>query len=70
MEAYENEGATSDHDRAIHFGKENHLRRFGRGVRDDFRTAGFVLSDFTASGADAVDHGLIPGEVLFVARKP
>ena len=66
---YENDAVVSEADRAIHFGKENHLRRFGRNVRAEFSAAGFQLDDFVASGPDAVRYGLLPGEVLFVGRK-
>lgn len=67
---YENAAVQSKRDRGIHFGKNNHLRRFGRTVREDFGKAGFELEDFTADGATSVRLGLIPGEVLFIARKP
>ncbi len=66
---YENDQVTSASDRAIHFGKDNHLRRFGREVRDEFTRAGFDLECFTATGQEAVDLGLIPGETLFIGRK-
>lgn len=69
-EHYENETVRNADGRALHFGKTNHLRRFGRSVRDDFAAAGFVLEDFTADGETGVRLGLIPGEVLFIARKP
>lgn len=66
---YENGAITAEPDRAIHFGKENHLRRFGRNVREDFTRAGFLLEEFVASGDAAVRYGLLPGEVLFIAKK-
>jgi len=66
---YENEEVTSPFDRAIHFGKDNHLRRFGREVREDFTQAGFDLECFSAAGQETVSLGLIPGETLFIGRK-
>lgn len=67
---YEPGGITDPHGRAIHFGKDNHVRRFGRSVREDFRTAGFELQDFAPGGEVAVRYGLIPGETLFIGSKP
>lgn len=67
---YENPEVYDGRLRGIHFGKDNHLRRFGRNVRQAFRDAGFALEDYTAEGQTSVRHGLIPGEVLFVATRP
>lgn len=67
---YEPGGITDPHGRAIHFGKDNHVRRFGREVRDDFRAAGFELEEFAPPGDVAVRYGLIPGETLFIGKKP
>lgn len=66
---YENDKATSPRDRGLHFGKENHLRRFGGVVRDDFATAGFKLEEFAPIGPEVVEFGLIPGETLFIASR-
>lgn len=66
---YVNDQVTSPSDRAIHFGKDNHLRRFGRDVRRSFAEAGFDLECFTATGQETVELGLIPGETLFIGRK-
>lgn len=70
QESYEPGGITDPHGRAIHFGKDNHVRRFGRDVRQDFATAGFELEEFAPHGETAVRYGLIPGETLFIGRKP
>ena len=67
---YENSQVNGGQLRGIHFGKDNHLRRFGRNVREAIAEAGFGLEDFTADGETSVKYGLIPGEVLFVATKP
>ena len=66
---YENPDVKSEHLRGIHFGKSNHLRRFGRDVRKAFEQAGFKLENYVVDGKRTVQHGLIPGEVLFVATK-
>lgn len=66
---YENSEVRSGRDRGVHFGKDSHLRRFGRNIRDDFRAAGFSVEDFSANGQSTVALGLIPGEILFIGRK-
>lgn len=69
-EHYENPQVQDERSRGIHFGKENHLRRFGGSVRDDFVAAGFQVEDFSPVGPEIVEYGLIPGEVLFIATRP
>lgn len=66
---YENKDIESEYDRGLHFGKENHLRRFGRSVRDDFTAAGFQLETYSPVGPEFVKFGLIPGETLFIATR-
>jgi len=66
---YENPAITSDRDRGLHFGKENHVRRFGSSVRKDFVEAGFRLEPFSPIGPEVVRYGLIPGETLFIGVK-
>lgn len=63
---YENPEVKSPYDRALHFGKDNHRRRFGREVREAFRAAGFRLEEYSPCGEQAVRYGLIPGETLFI----
>jgi SAM-dependent methyltransferase len=67
---YENPAVTSERDRGLHFGKENHLRRFGASVREDIVSAGFQLEPYSPIGPEIVRYGLIPGETLFIANKP
>jgi SAM-dependent methyltransferase len=67
---YEAPEVCSDHERALHFGREDHLRRFGASVRSEFSKAGFRLECFTPIGADVVRFGLIPGETVFIATRP
>ena len=66
---YENPQVDGPRDRGLHFGKENHLRRFGGSVRNDFLAAGFEVEDFSPVGPEIVKYGLIPGEVLFIATR-
>jgi hypothetical protein len=67
---YENAAVTSPRDRGLHFGKDNHQRRFGASVRKDFTDAGFELDCFSPIGPEVVRYGLIPGETLFIATRP
>jgi len=66
---YEAPEAQSPRDRALHFGKENHRRRFGASVREELVRPGFALEAFSPIGPEVVRHGLIPGETLFICRK-
>jgi SAM-dependent methyltransferase len=67
---YEAPEIQSPRDRGLHFGKDNHLRRFGASVREDFVQAGFSLETFSPIGPEVVRYGLIPGETLFIATRP
>jgi SAM-dependent methyltransferase len=66
---YEAAQIRSPRDRGLHFGKENHLRRFGASVRGEFAKAGFMLEAFSPIGPEVVRYGLIPGETLFIGRR-
>ena len=68
-EHYENDSVTSEYDRAIHFGKSNHVRRLGRNIRKEIENAGFRLVCFSPISVDVITYGLIPGETLFIASK-
>jgi len=67
--SYEAPEIVEPRDRGLHFGKENHLRRFGASVRADFREAGFELEAFSPIGPEVVRYGLIPGETLFIGHR-
>lgn len=67
---YENSAITTPEERRLHFGQADHLRIYGRDLRDRIRQAGFRLSEFPAMEPDVHRHGLIRGETLFLARKP
>jgi hypothetical protein len=69
-ETYENPLVTEAEDRIVHFGQSDHLRYFGRDIRDRIRGAGFALEEFTAVEPDVRIHGLIRGETLFIAWRP
>ncbi|SHI86897.1 class I SAM-dependent methyltransferase [Wenxinia saemankumensis] len=67
---YENPDVTSASDRLVHFGQQDHVRYYGRDIRDRIRAAGFELSEFTAVEPDVLRYGLMRGETLFVATRP
>jgi len=66
---YEAPEVQSKRDRGLHFGKENHLRRFGASVRAEFAKAGFTLECYAPIGPEVVTFGLIPGETVFIATR-
>jgi hypothetical protein len=66
---YENNDVKTSADRLRHFGQEDHVRVYGRDVRDRIREAGFDLTEITANPADCLTMGLQPGEAIFVATK-
>lgn len=67
---YENATLTSPADRTKFFGQADHVRMFGRDVRDRISDAGFDLIEFTADEPNVSKHGLMRGEKLFIATKP
>lgn len=67
---YEDAAITTPEARREHFGQADHVRWYGRDVRDRIRAAGFELREFVAGGADCVRHGLLRGERVFVATRP
>ena len=66
---YENPRFVKPDERALHFGQLDHLRFYGRDVRERIRRASFALSEFTAEGPDVAKYGLLAGEKLFIARR-
>lgn len=68
-QTYENQAVSTGRERAQHFGQGDHVRYYGRDVRERIRAAGFELTEHTALGADSVEFGLLRGEKVFVATK-
>lgn len=67
---YENPAISSPADRQVHFGQADHVRIYGRDLRDRIRAAGFDLTEVTAVEPDVLTFGLMRGETLFIAMKP
>lgn len=69
-ETYENPDVDGPTPRTLHFGQADHVRYYGRDLRDRIRAAGFDLTEFTAVEPDVLTYGLMRGETLFIATKP
>lgn len=67
--SYEPEGIDSEHLRELHFGQFDHIRYYGRDLRERLARAPFAFEEVTASGADAVTYGLVRGQKMFVCSK-
>ncbi len=66
---YENPDVDGRTLRLLHFGQGDHVRYFGRDIRDRIRAAGFECDEFCAVEPDVKDYGLWRGERIFLARK-
>jgi SAM-dependent methyltransferase len=68
-ETYEDQSVVDPAERNLRFGSSHHVRYYGADFRRRLEAAGFALSEFTAGPEDAVKHGLIRGEKVFLATK-
>lgn len=68
-ETYENPDVDGKEARTLHFGQKDHVRFYGRDLRDRIRAAGFRLDEFTAVEPFVLRHGLMRGETIFLAWK-
>ena len=69
-QTYEDPNLTTPAQRALHYGDADHLRWYGRDLRDRFAAPGFVVTEFTALEPQAARHALHRGEKVFIGRKP
>ncbi|MDP3195209.1 methyltransferase domain-containing protein [Tabrizicola sp.] len=67
---YQNPALATPRDRMLHFGQKDHLRYFGRDLKDHMRAAGFTLHEFVAVEPDVSTYSLTRGETLFELTKP
>lgn len=63
---FEDAGITDPQERTLYFGQSDHSRLFGSDIRQRIADAGFIVSEFTAEGRAVSQHGLYPGEKLFI----
>ncbi|MEM0923443.1 MAG: methyltransferase domain-containing protein [Pseudomonadota bacterium] len=68
-ETYENTALTTEGERRLHYGDPDHLRFYGRDVRERITAQGFDLSMFVAEEPDVSRHALHRGERVFVGTK-
>jgi SAM-dependent methyltransferase len=66
---YENPAHTSAQERRLYFGQYDHVRFYGRDVRDRIRAAGFFLDEHTAAEPEVSRYGLMRGDKVFVGTK-
>jgi SAM-dependent methyltransferase len=64
---YENDRVASEEERKLHFGERNHLRWYGRDVRDRILAAGFAVDEHVVSGEESVLYGLLRGDRIYIA---
>ena len=68
-ETYENPEAQTRRARQLHHGQGDHLRLYGRDLRDRIAKAGFTLSEFVAEEPLVSQHALERGTRLFICTK-
>jgi SAM-dependent methyltransferase len=68
--SYESETPLDFMARRIHYGRGDHVRRYGRDFVERLAAPGFEVEVVGCDGADTVRYGLLFGENVFVARKP
>lgn len=66
---YENPDVATPLERTLHFGQHDHVRWYGRDIRERLASAGFSIREYTATGEAAVRHGLLAGEKVFVCAR-
>jgi SAM-dependent methyltransferase len=69
-ESYEDPAHSTPEARHLHYGDADHLRWYGRDVRDRFARPGFRVTEFTALEPDAAKFALHRGEKVFIGTKP
>jgi len=67
---YENPAVVTARDRLLHFGQRDHLRYFGRDLKQHMQDAGFTLHEFISTEPDVSTYALIRGETLYELTKP
>jgi hypothetical protein len=67
---YENPEVVTPRQRLLHFGQKDHLRFFGRDLKDHMRAAGFALHEFVSVEPDVSTYALIRGETLYELTRP
>jgi SAM-dependent methyltransferase len=67
--SYEDIRITNPKERVLHFGQSDHVRLYGRDLRDRIRKIGFQAEEMIAYPPLTLKHSLLPGETVFICRK-
>ncbi|WP_438707067.1 methyltransferase domain-containing protein [Tabrizicola sp.] len=67
---YEVAGPLTPRERVLHYGQKDHLRYFGRDLKDHMRAAGFDVYEFVSVEPDVSTYALMRGETLYELTKP
>ncbi len=67
---YEDPAHDTPEARRLHYGDADHLRWYGRDLRNRFAAPGFRVAEFTALEPDAARYALHRGEKVFIGHKP
>ncbi|MEM6661999.1 MAG: methyltransferase domain-containing protein [Pseudomonadota bacterium] len=68
-ETYEDPHNSTPQLRKLHYGDAEHLRWYGRDVRDRFGAPGFAVDTYTALEPEAARFALHRGEKIFIGTK-
>jgi SAM-dependent methyltransferase len=66
-DTYEDMQIKDPWERDLHFNQWDHLRLYGRDIRDRIHAAGFDLLEYVAREPDVSHYGLLRGETIFIA---
>jgi len=67
---YENKDITTEEGRLIHFGQADHVKYYGRDVRERIKNQGFaIVEEFTGSPEMCIRFNLQRGEKIFLCEK-
>ena len=67
---YDNPAVTTARDRLLHYGQRDHLRYFGRDLKEHMQDTGFAVHEFISTEPDVSRYALIRGETLYELAKP
>lgn len=66
---YENPKVQTPRERTLHFAQSDHVRFYGRDIRDRLAAPGFQVEEFVAEEPDVSKYGLWRGERIFICHK-
>lgn len=70
QETFEDHGVRDSRERILFFGQSDHLRYYGRDIRQKLLSLGFIVTEFVASEPEVSRFALERGETIFVCYKP